>query len=53
MLEFLLNLLFGVGAWYLTDYLLSRLGVSDPVKVIVAFIVGVLVFVADWADKVL
>lgn len=40
----LLNLLIAFLAGVLADYILGRSGVADPVKLIVAVIVGILVF---------
>lgn len=48
----LLNIVLGLLAGVLADYLLGRAGVSDPVKLIVAVLVGVVVFLANLAAQV-
>lgn len=51
-MHFILNIIFGLIAGFLTDYVLARMGVSDPVKVLVAVLVGVVVFLADLASQI-
>ncbi len=48
-MNFLINLLLGILAGFLADFLLGRMGVSDPIKVVIAFIVGLLVFLSNFA----
>ena len=48
----LLNLAFGLLAGWLTDYLLGRAGVDQPIRVIIAVIVGIVVFFANLAAQV-
>lgn len=46
---FLLNLVFGLLAGWLTDYVLARMGVEAPVRVVVAVIVGIIIFLLNLA----
>ena len=50
---FLLNLLFAFLAGMLANYLLATTGVSDPIKIILAIIVGFVVFFANLAAQVI
>lgn len=49
---FILNVLFGLVAGVLTDFVLRRVGVADPAKVLIAVIVGIVVFLANFAAQV-
>lgn len=46
-MHFLLNALIALLVGFLADYILARCGVSDPIKVIIAVIIGVLVYIAN------
>lgn len=48
----LLNIAFGLLAGWLTDYVLARAGVDNPIRVVVAVIVGIVVFAANLAAQV-
>lgn len=49
----LLNIVFGLLAGWLTDYVLARIGVDAPVREIVAVVVGIIVFLLNLAAQVL
>lgn len=49
---FFLNVIFGLLAGYLTDYLLARGRVSVPIRTIVAILVGFIVYFANLAVQV-
>lgn len=49
---FLLNIVFGLLAGWLTDYVLGRAGVDSPIRVIIAVVVGIVVFLANLAAQV-
>lgn len=50
--QVLINLIIAVLAGLLTDYVLGRCKVVDPIKVIVAVLVGGLVFFMNLAARV-
>lgn len=51
LLHFALNLLFAVLAYLAVSYLLKKLGVEDVLNVLTAFLVGLGVFVANFAKR--
>lgn len=51
-MHFLLNVLFGIIAFFLSDYALARIGATDPIKVVGAFIVGIVVYLANFAGQI-
>lgn len=50
-MEFLLNLILGIVAGFLADFILGRMKVTDPIKVILAVLIGIVVFLADLAER--
>jgi hypothetical protein len=50
-MHLLLNLILAVLAFILTDFVLARMNVGDPVKVLVAVLVAIVVFFADLASN--
>lgn len=52
-MEFLLNLLFGLLAGVLAYWLLGKCRVTDPAAAVIAVIVGLIVFLADFAKHVI
>lgn len=48
----LLNIVFGLLAGWLTDYVLGRAGVDAPIRVFAAVVVGLIVFFANLAAQV-
>lgn len=46
-MSLLLNLLIAVIAGFVADYILGRCGVGDPIKVLIAVVVAVVVFLAN------
>ncbi len=51
-MNFLINVVLGLLAGWLTDYILTRVGVANPIRVGIAVIVGVLVFMANFAVQI-
>ena len=49
---FLINVVFGLLAGWLADYLLERVGVQSKPRVIIATMVGLIVFLANLAVKI-
>lgn len=52
-MEFILNVLFAFAAGFGTEWLLGRMSVPDPLKAVLAVIVGIVVFFANFAARVL
>ena len=52
-MAFLLNILFGLLAGFGASYVCRRLGVGDPIAFVVGLIVGIIVFLANLAVRVL
>lgn len=50
---FLLNLILAIAAGMLSNYILILSSVKDPVKIILAVLVGIAVFLADFASLIL
>lgn len=50
-MHLVLNLLIALIAGFLTDFVLGRAGVPDPLKVVIAVLVALLVFFADLASQ--
>ena len=48
----ILNLIFGILAFLLAEYILGRVKVSDPLKVVLALLVGLVVFLANLGSQV-
>lgn len=48
----LLNIAFGLLAGWLADYIMGRARVDNPIRVIIAVIVGVIVFAANLAAQI-
>lgn len=47
----LLNIVFGLLAGWLTDYVLVKAGVDAPVRTVVAVIVGIIIYLLNIADQ--
>jgi hypothetical protein len=43
----LLNLIIAIVAGFIADYILGRVGVADPIKVVLAVLVAIVVFLAN------
>lgn len=51
-MELLLNLLFGLLAFFGVRWLAGEVGIPHPVSAILAVIVAIIVFLADFASQV-
>lgn len=49
---FLLNLLMALIAGFLTDYVLTRAGAKTPLPILIAVLVGVIVFLVNPAAQI-
>lgn len=52
-MHLLLNIVFAILAGVLADWLFARLGLTDPIKVVLAVLVGIVIFFANLAAYVL
>ena len=52
-MRFLINLILAILAGFLSRYILNSLKVTDPVAVLLAILVGILVFFMDLAASIL
>lgn len=52
-MRFLLDLLIALAAGFGADYVLARLKMTDPLKVVIAVIIGIVVFLANPAALIL
>ncbi len=48
---FLLNFIIAIVVGFMTDYVLARIGVTDPVKIILAVLVAIAVLLANFASR--
>lgn len=46
---FLINLLFALGAGALANYVMAQMGVDNPIRIILAVIIGIVVFMLNLA----
>lgn len=50
-MNLIVNIILAVVAFFATDYVLVRMKVSDPLKVALAALVAILVFLANFAAR--
>lgn len=46
-MRIVLNIIFGLLAGVLADLVMRRMAVADPLKIIIAILIGVVVFIAN------